>query len=354
MSGIGSGGRANAAPPEYIPFADARRDQAERLRELIAVFSQRIALGELAIPDSDDEDGPGPILVGIGASLAAACAPVWALRERGILAWRLGSGDAPLPFPPSHHRVIGISQSGRSSETLAALRSVDESLRDAVVNMASSPIADLVGPRTMALGSIPDSYASTIGYTATTAVLGMVADAWNGRGIDAGWITLADEFEAVVDGLTTSVADALNAFEGASWADVIGSGPASGSAEAGALLLREVARVPATAMGTRQYLHGAMESAGGGVHVILGDRRELSLAATLLDAGHRVVLVTSEVVAHRPNLHVLRVPERPAAQRAIIEAGVLQGLAEGVARRRGIEIEEFVFHNDDTKVATGD
>lgn len=347
MSEESPGAGKHGAPPEYISFVDARAEQAERLGVAIGSLVEQVAHWQ----DAGALRGPGPIFVGIGASLAAACAPVWSLRERGILAWRLGSGDAPLPYPAIDQPVIGISQSGRSAETLAALRSVDERLRYAVVNTAPSPIADLAGPRAMHLGSIPDSYASTIGYTATVAALGMIADAWDGGAVDPEWFSLAEEFAEVDAVLATTVAGAVDAFADAPWADFVASGPATGSAEAGALLLREVARIPATAMSTRQYLHGAMESAGGGVHVVFGDRRELSLASTLADAGHRVLLVTSEDVADSAGLRVLRMPKRPAAQRAILEAAALQTLAAGVAALRGVEIEEFVFQHDDTKVA---
>ena len=349
MTGDSAGSRPHGAPPEYIPFVEARAAQAALLEQAVGSLAEQISAWQVA----GTLTGEGPVFVGIGASLAAACAPVWSLRERGLAAWRLGSGDAPLPFPSSEQPVIGISQSGRSSETLAALGSIDDALRYAVVNTDPSPIADLVGDRAMRLGNLPDSYASTVGYTATIAALGMMADAWAGGTVDPGWASLPAEFGAVDAALAEPIARALELFEGAAWADYVGAGPATGSAEAGALLLREVARVPATAMSTRQYLHGAMESAGGGVHVVFGDRRELSLTQTLVGAGHRVLLVTSEDVAESPGLVVLRMPKRPAAQRAVLEAAALQALAAGVAARRGVEIEEFVFQHDDTKVATG-
>ena len=48
----------------------------------------------------------------------------------------------------------------------------------------------IVASGVISLGSIPDSYASTIGYTATVAGLGILADAWNGGRIDDGWARL--------------------------------------------------------------------------------------------------------------------------------------------------------------------
>lgn len=328
----------------YITFASARATQAAELGLAIPQIADQVAaraaLGQLA--------GPGPIFVGIGASLAAACAPVWSLRARGIHAWRLGAGDYPVPFPQSVHPIVGISQSGRSAETLAVLESVPEELRFAVVNSEPSPIGRIAS--TLSLGNLADSYASTLGYTATVAALGMIADAWQGGTPDPGWSTLAETFAEVEDRLAAPVAGLAELFAGVSSSDFVGAGPAVGSAEAGALLFREVARIPATGMSTRQYLHGSMESAGDGVHVVFGDSRELDLATTLSDAGHHVVLVTGEEVAATRTLHPVRLPKLPAPQRAILEALVMQLLVGAVADVRGVDIEEFVFHNADTKV----
>jgi glucosamine--fructose-6-phosphate aminotransferase (isomerizing) len=331
---------------EYITFADARATQAERLGVAIdsvaAQLRERVRLGQLA--------GSGPIFVGIGASLAAACAPVWALRSRGVHSWRLGSGDHPLPFPRSGHPIVGVSQSGRSAETLAALRSVDPAQRYAVVNNEPSPIGDLVD-QTIELGSIPDSYASTIGYTATVAALGMMADVWDGGELDEGWRTLDATFRRLETELEARIPHAAEAFRSAVTADFVGAGPSVGTAEAGALLFREVARIHATGMSTRQYLHGSMESASDGVHVVLGDDRELQLADTLSTAGHSVILVTAEDVEESPCLRVLRVPRLPESQRAVLEALVMQSLVGHVAGIKGIDVEEFVFTNADTKVS---
>jgi glucosamine--fructose-6-phosphate aminotransferase (isomerizing) len=153
--------------------------------------------------------------------------------------------------------------------------------------------------------------------------------------------------------LTEPLRQLAAGFTQARSADFVGAGPSVGSAEAAALLFREVARVPSTGMGTRQYLHGSMESAGDSVHVLFGDTREIEVAATLAAAGHQVILVTSQDVAHRRNLETVRLPERPPTQRVILEALAMQILVAEVAEQRAIEIEEFIFHNSDTKVPAG-
>jgi glucosamine--fructose-6-phosphate aminotransferase (isomerizing) len=330
----------------HISFLAARATQAEHLGQAIDTVIRQVS----GLAAAGDLSRPGPIFTGIGASLAAACAPVWVLRGRGIHSWRLGAGDYPLPFPRSSHPVVGVSQSGRSAETLAVLESVEAELRYAVVNTAPSPVADIA--RTVVeIGNIPDSYASTVGYTATVAALGILADAWAGGGADVGWQTLAGAFAEAQERLTEPVTALAPVFAEARSADFVGAGPSVGSAEAGALLFREVARVPATGLGTRQYLHGSMESAGDSVHVLFGDVREPAVADTLAEAGHQVILVTTEDISSRRNLAAVRLPRRPPAQRAILEALVMQILVAAVADLLAVDIEEFVFHNSDTKVS---
>ena len=333
--------------PGHISFAEARASQAERLAEAIETVGPEVA-GRTA---AGDLSGPGPVFVAIGASLAASCAPVWVMRARGIHSWRLTAGDHPLPYPPSDHPLIGVSQSGQSAETLAVLESVDPARRYAVVNRAPSPIAD-VATTVIGIGNLPDSYASTVGYTATVATLGLLADAWSGGAPDPEWLALPGVFRATEERLAEPVRRLADAFADARSADFVAAGPSVGSAEAAALLFREVARVPASGMGTRQYLHGAMESAGDSVHVLFGDIREPGLAATLASAGHQVILVTSEEVPPGRNLAPVRLPRCGPTQRVILEALVMQILVAAVADQRAVEVEEFIFHNDDTKVAT--
>lgn len=329
----------------YITFASARETQAAALSAAIDTISDSVRAQQSA----GAFDGPGPIFVGIGASLAAASAPVWALRSRGIHSWRLGSGDYPLPFPASVHPIIGISQSGKSTETIAVLDSIDPALRYAVVNSDPSPMSDL-SDHVLSLGNIPDSYASTIGYTATIVGLGMIAESWGGSAIDPGWQKLPDLFRWTEETVGARADELAATFDSVSTADFVGAGPSVGSAEAGALLFREVARVHAAGMSTRQYLHGSMESAGEGVHVLFGDGRELEVAQTLSEAGHRVILISGETVSPAPNLQTVKLPQVAPNQRAILEALVMQILVGEVAHRHGVEIEEFVFHNSDTKV----
>ena len=330
----------------YISLAEARASQAALLEAAIPAIAGEVRKAQAAGTLS----GPGPIFLGIGASYAASASAVWMLRSRGIHSWRLNAGEHPLPFPQSAHPIIGVSQSGRSSETLAVLRTIEQRLRLAVLNVTPSPIAEIAGT-TISLGKLPDSYASTTGYTATIAALGMIAEAWDGGAIDPSWSTFTTAFRALEAEVAARARALSEPLLNSVSVDYAGAAPSAGSAEVGALLLREVARIPATGLSSRQYLHGAMESAGRTAHILMGDEREAALAHTLAHAGHHTLLITTLEVAEEPNLAVIRLPAVSPAQRAILEALVMQGLAVETALLKGLDPDAFVFFHTDTKVA---
>ena len=330
----------------YISLAEARSSQADLLEQAIPRIADQVRRAQTAGALA----GPGPIFLGIGASFAAAAGAVWALRSRGIDSWRLNAGEYPITFPVSEHPIVGVSQSGRSAETLAVLSATTGRLRMAVVNVSPSPVADIASTP-IALGSLPDSYASTTGYTATIAALGMMAEAWDGGVIDPSWAAFVGHFRRVEAEMGTRVKQLASVLADVVAADYAAAAPSVGSAEVGSLLLREIARVPATGFSTRQYVHGAMESAGRTGHVLAGGERELGVAQTLAHAGHKVILVTTLDAAEQQHLSIVRIPDVSAVQRPILEALVMQSLAVEPALIKGIEPAAIVFFHNDPKVA---
>jgi len=329
----------------YIKLAAARANQADVLEQALPAIRHEV----LAAQASGALSGPGPIFLGVGASFAASAAPVWMLRSRGIHSWRLNAGEYPIPFPASPHPIIGVSQSGKSTETLAVLKAVAPAQRMAVLNVVPSPIAD-IATTTIGLGNLADSYASTTGYSATIAALAMIAEAWDGGQIDESWSALPAAFRALEAQMDQRVAGLAALLRDTHSVDYAAAAPSVGSAEVGALLLREVARISASGLSTRQYLHGAMESAGKTGHVLCGAERETGVAHTLAHAGHDVILVTALDVPEEAHLSVIRIPELAPAQRAILEALVMQYLAVETALQRGLDPDAFVFFHTDTKV----
>ncbi|GMA87693.1 hypothetical protein GCM10025868_29430 [Angustibacter aerolatus] len=102
----------------FIPYADAMATQPERLDAVVRHVRGQAPVTALLSTRR-------PVFVGIGASLAAAAAPVHALRARGVAAHRADVGDLPPGTPALGDAVVAISQSGRSRETVEALSAVE-------------------------------------------------------------------------------------------------------------------------------------------------------------------------------------------------------------------------------------
>ncbi|WP_214411147.1 SIS domain-containing protein [Sphaerisporangium fuscum] len=335
-----------------ISYVEGRAAQPAALDRVAAHLTGRLAA--LRAEGGAPVTCARPVFVGIGASYAALALPLRMLAEGGVPARREMAGEivSDVEFAGAD-LVIGVSQSGRSPETIDALALVPRERRAAVVNVVPSRLAGSVA-HCVDLGDEPDSYASTIGYTATLMALAMLARTMLGgtpgeaaaewSGIGDALVRHEDAFAPVVDEVARLAGDVVAA-------DVVASGAARSASEAGALLLREVCRLPSSALVTRTYLHGEMESAGRTLHVVVGDGREVELARSLAGAGHLTLCVTSADVRPGGPLHVVPVPaDAPLPVRTLLQTLVMQRLAGSLAAVRGVEIEDFVFDNTDTKV----
>ncbi|MEU9191938.1 SIS domain-containing protein [Streptomyces hundungensis] len=327
-----------------ITFLDGQSGQPQALERVIAHVRRQ--LDEAALSRLGTKRRP--LLAGIGASYAALAVPVEVLRDHGVPAQRVLSSeieDGLRGFDTD--LLIGVSQGGRSSETIAAFRAARDVPTLAVLNVTPSPLGQLAD-LTVDLGNEPDSYASTVGFTATVVALDLIAGAVAGR-TDDPWDGIASRV-AAVRARATEVVGALRARAARCVAaDCVASGASRVSAEEAALLLREVPRMPAAASVTRNYLHGEMESAGNTLHLVFGDGREVELARSLSSAGHLTLLITTQDVEVAENLGVIRLPRTAPSVRVVLETVVVQELVAALSEERGVPIESFVFANDDTK-----
>jgi glutamine---fructose-6-phosphate transaminase (isomerizing) len=235
-----------------------------------------------------------------------------------------------------------VSESGRSPETIKAAQLVDGP-RIALTNKPEAPLAQVV-ESVVGLDHGEDSEVYTIGYTATLQAFGLLAEAL--EKVDA-----FDDWPELPGRLATLLSAEPVDLNGLTSIDVVGSASAYASAAEAALVLRESCRITTATYETYQYLHGPMEplepSSGC---LIFGDDREVSLAGYLAGAGVPTVLVTAVDVAGDERLRVVRVPDVPAMSRAVLEIVPVQVAAGALARVRGLGIDGFRYHQDDTKV----
>jgi glucosamine--fructose-6-phosphate aminotransferase (isomerizing) len=324
-------------------------------REAILAQPDNLRAGHDAARAALDDTDLAPLRSGtlvvaaIGASLHAAIPFVQALRAAGRRAFLLAAEDVTGPAAAGlGDAFVLVSQSGRSSETLATVQALGDAPTLAVTAHPDSPLAAAAGGR-LPLGPAPDTPVATLSYTATLQTLGLLADALTGAH-DDDWRGLPELAAAVLEDCTGPIEAVAEGFSEVVHVDAVGGGSGRASAGETALLAREGLGLPATGMGTREYLHGPMESAATGLGaIVFGAEREARLAADLRSFGAEVVLVGERGVAGG-DPGGLTIPPARALARPILEILPVQLLAERVARRRGLPIGELRRSQGDTKV----
>jgi glutamine---fructose-6-phosphate transaminase (isomerizing) len=331
--------------------------------------------------------GPGPVGLGpvglgpVGLGPASAGSASTGSASTGLVGTGpVGTGTA----------VIAVSQSGKSAEIVAARRAQAVGTDAAgtgqpwlaVTDDPGSPVARLADA-VLPLALPGDSNVRTIGHTCTLQSLLLLRDALAGpdQPPAADWDALASELDRLVPAAERLAAALLAPLRGCASFDLVGSGAQAGTAIQGALLLREVAKRPAAAYETYQYLHGPIEAAGPGLALLaVGGPREAKLARSMADAGATVVLITALAPAELAavgvavpdgvvgpaapltpvgsagtgggtgSLTVFRVPAADDVALAVLGIVPVQTISGALADADGRPDGVFRFHQDDTKV----
>jgi glucosamine--fructose-6-phosphate aminotransferase (isomerizing) len=320
-----------AAQPESLRIAAQRVDEWFNAGHATALQGQRLILG------------------GIGASFASLATPLYELRAAGVVAYRTSCGDLPPHGAQLGDYFVGVSQSGRSRETLQALLEAPAGRRLAVVNASESPLGQAAEAQ-LTLGDLPDSRMSSVGFTATVLALGMLVDRLTRGETGAGWDRLGAVSEQAVEQADSTLEKFAVAVAESSIVDVVADASALTAAEQSALLFREGPFVPSMAMDTRSYLHGPMDCAGPTSHVIFGREREGLLAEQLAERNVPILLVTDTDVTAPAS--IIRIPQLPPSQRVVVQVALMQRLVLHVGSVLGRDVDASVFRRLDTKVDT--
>lgn len=327
----------------WLTFAEGIRVQRAGLDATVRSTTDWLNSGA-----ADVFRGKSLLFTGIGASYAAVATPTYVLRQAGIVAYRSSCSDVPDQGVDLADLYVGVSQSGRSRETLQALLTVPKERRVAVVNRAASPLEDQSG-HVLSIGDLDDSSMSSIGFTGTVAAIGMLSD-WLTTGTpDSGWASIGQLAEEVVADADETLREFASSIARAGTVDIVAAAEDLTAAEQGSLLFREGPLLPAMAMDTRSYLHGPMDCAGPTSHVIFGREREGLLADQLAEKNVPILLVVDADVT-ATTASIIRIPTVPPSQRVILEVALLQRLVQHVADALDRDIEARAFTRYDTKV----
>lgn len=303
------------------------------------------------------------VLSGMGASLFACFPLSYMLAERGVMASVIETSEL-LYFLSSmvdaETAVILVSRSGESVEVTKLLPLLSGRCRGVigVVNVPESTLARQAR-ETLVVNSPPDQLVAIQTYSGTLAALALLDAAYGGE-----LESRKDEVASVTSTLAQILSDCLRA----DWGDFIakesplyllGRGPALASVNAGALLMHEVAKMPAVGMSSAQFRHGPVEVVSEGFRaVVFGSAQtalelDLTLAEDLTRIGGAIRWVGR---LHREsNVTPLSSWKENVPQRfsSLLEVVPLQLLAYQTAERRGVLSEQFRFAPAITLSETG-
>jgi glutamine---fructose-6-phosphate transaminase (isomerizing) len=331
-----------------VDFRKAIFDQPENLRAGSQAFRDAVADVDLASLCSGTI-----VLSGIGASGHALIPAMLALRAAGRRAFAVSAGELrEASAARLGDAFVLVSQSGASTETVAALECIDGAPVVAISARGDSPLATAANAW-LPLGPLPDTPVATLSYTATLQALGMLVEVLLGPSkISSVWDRLPEFASDVLERSDPVMEAFAERFAAVRAVDAVGGGPSAASAGETALLAREGLRLPATGMETREYLHGPLEAVDDGFGaIVFGAEREHGLAAALASFGATVALLTERALEAPGGAAVVELPAVGPLAGPILEILPVQLLAERVAPLRGLEIGKLRRQQDDTKVA---
>jgi fructoselysine-6-P-deglycase FrlB-like protein len=271
------------------------------------------------------------VLTGMGASHFGNRVAEAALRAAGFDASAIPASELlAAPDTPGRRTLLLVSQSGESGEIVAWLDRAGPG--DDEFGLTLGPDSRLARSRPSLLGSggVEIAFAATRSLFLQTALLGGLVHTLTG-----GESGLA----AALKGATPApVGDAIEHLAQAASFVTSGRGLSQGVAEALALAVMELGRVPVLALEAGQLRHGPMEILGPKLGVVLlraasDGTATAMLARQIVEAGSPLVVVDGGDAPPVAGAVTIRVPARPGIAGLLETLPTLQQLAIGLAAR---------------------
>jgi glucosamine--fructose-6-phosphate aminotransferase (isomerizing) len=264
------------------------------------------------------------------------------------------------PIGDERTLVVAISQSGETTDTLAAVGAAREfgARVLAVTNTQGSLITREADAVLLTKAGPEICVASTKAFVCQVAVLDLLALELAGirgvmpeetlREIGRGLRLAPEKVEETIEGLGNRVEEAIGVFEEARCSLFLGRGISYPVALEGALKLKEISYLPAEGYPAGEMKHGsiALVDEHCPVVAILGEglvrKKTLSNVEETVARGANVISVAREGdrAAERVARVVLPVPEAPDIVAPLVASVPLQLLAHHVARDRGLDVDK--------------
>lgn len=282
------------------------------------------------------------VFTGMGSSFFAALPAVHRLAAHGVVAEAMETAELlhfGLETVNAGTAVVLVSRSG---ETVEAMRVLPELLRRGakvigVTNVAGSGLAR-ESTCSILLNSRPDRMVAVQSYSASLAVLLLLAEAALRRPLDSFRVSLV----ATCGLLDAAIPSAVE--QGEAWVDflrearavhLMGRGPSLASVHEGALLFNEAARTPSAPMSGAQFRHGPVEIVDSRLRAIVFASQP---ATRTLDLA-----LASDLDAMGAGVRICDAPGAPAPFQPIVEIVAVQVAACALAVSKGLDPGDFRF-----------
>lgn len=313
----------------------------------LAVWAERLRAGEIR----------RVVLTGMGGSFAVLFPALVGLVGHGVDARAIETSELLYDYRPlldANTLVVAVSQSGHSAETVRLLDELGGSVPViGVTNTPESPLAERSVP--LFIGAGAEGSVSTKTYTCTLATLHMFAAALTATPLEAAAAQLYTAIDAVESNLSAwdEAAQALiPRIDPPRFLVFLGRGASRASAMAGALAVKETAKIPTEGMVGGQFRHGPLEVLAPGVStfVFMGGGGALALNRALVSDLRKRGANVVTIGASEGDAHALPVPNMDDAVRPLADIVPIQLLAARLAESRGIEPGSFIHSSKVTTV----
>ncbi len=277
------------------------------------------------------------VLTGMGSSRFAALAVAGGAAGTDGVAVELASARSVPPGPDTV--LVGISNSGRTPEVVAAIR--QHRGTSLTIGVTDHPERAVGADADVALPLLVGGEASGIAsrsYAASIAVIAMLVAELRGGDVAA---TAADLRAGIAaarilrDGRVAWLTAAADALDATDEIHVIGDGRTIGTLEQAALMLREAPRLRALPSDAGDWLHVALYTLlpGSAVLLFTGTAYDAEIAGTVTSRGGHLVAVGSALDGATGVVPLAPLEAPSPFARAIAAAGVAELLAAELWQR---------------------
>lgn len=295
------------------------------------------------------------IFTGMGSSLYACIPTVSYLCSNRILAFCLDASELLHYFSRIIDKktlLIGVSQSGDSVEVVKLAEKVGRKAGGfwLCTNNLDCGLAS-EADRVVNIHAGEEISTASKTYTNTVAALYLTGVSLSREMVEADVEVLTESSELMektiekYEAKSKRLAEVLVEYP---YITLIGRGPSLASAQQGALIMKEAARVCAEGIGAGQFRHGPLEITGKSHAAIIfspnGKTQSLNqkLAVELAGYGSTTILVTDKIIKDQPkNLIVIGIPQVKEELSPLLQIIPLELITDALASLKGISIGEF-------------